>query len=86
MSNPQKVNERLFDDHKRRQNQIQSKQRQAEMQNRMMSYPNLNFASPKAPYHNFQKLSTTDGKQIVERLLGYKQKRNNMTAKYADPE
>ena len=80
----QRANERLFEDHKRRQHNLAVKQKNLDKQLRMMSQPNL-LASPKSPYSNFQKLSTTDGKQIVERLLGYKY-RNFSKRNFVDPE
>ena len=74
---------RLFEDHRRRDAHLLAKQKQAENAAKAMAHPSK-------PFQNFQKLSPTDGKKIVERLLGYKSVKNGQIGVtkgvYTDPE
>ena len=91
---PQKrVDQRLYEDHRKRQIAQDMKQKLLERQCQAMANPKTaksNNFNPTSSYHSIQTLSTGDGKEIVSRLLDYKSKYNeneeDLKQKYSDKE
>lgn len=69
-----RANERLYEDHRKRQIAQDMKQKLLEKQVKAMAQPNLANKDLGSPYNASQCFVTSDGKQIVSRLLDYKHK------------
>lgn len=70
----QKVEDRLYEDHRKRQLALDMKQKILERQAQAMAKPNIN---PQNQLQESHSLSTHDGKKIVARFMEYKQKYTN---------
>ena len=73
------VNQRLYEDHRKRQIALDMKQKLIEKQTKAMAHPNVENRELNSPYNTSQWFKAADGKKIVTRLLDYKNK-------YADNE
>ncbi len=87
---PQKrVDQRLYDDHHKRQIAKDMREKLEKRHNEEMAYPNTSSV-PTSSYHSAQMLTTGDGKEIVNRLMDYKSKytehERNLKKKYDDQE
>lgn len=68
---PKKVENRLYEDHLKRQKTAKMKEKMNQLKVEEMAHPNIYHGNPSTTFNSAQSLSSANGKEVMSRLMEY---------------